>query len=153
MPNMIKVASPVATLLTSGSAEEAAAQDDLSPSVSQMVRKFEDLGTPKKELDECKDDSRASASSAESSPARMSKEGSPNSSSSGGVSYDNFLEVTGLSQKSIITPSRMMTNHRNVTRPKDIKLRSKGKTAGVIERCIPPQVVGPTVKYWTEPYL
>ncbi|BES92897.1 Hypothetical protein NTJ_05704 [Nesidiocoris tenuis] len=157
MPNMIKVASPVAALLTASGGADEVVKDDLSPSVSQMVRRFEDLGTPKKsDAEEGKDEvgTPSTASSAESSPARISTESSPNSSASSGVvSYDTFLEATGLSQKSIMTPSRMMTNHRNVTRPKDVKLRSKGKTAGVIERCIPPQVVGPTVKYWTEPFL
>lgn len=121
MPDTIKVASPVATLLTSENQKD-------SPSVSQMVRRFEDLGTQKPE-EEKKEE-----------PKEI-------------VSYDNFLEATGLSQKSIMTPSRMMTNHRSVMKPKDVKLRSKVKAAGVIERCIPPQVVGPTVKYWTEPFL
>lgn len=122
MPDTIKVASPVATLLTSENQKD-------SPSVSQMVRRFEDLGTKK--------------------PGEEGKKEDNDSS----VSYDNFLEATGLSQKSIMTPSRMMTNHRSVMKPKDVKLRSKVKAAGVIERCIPPQVVGPTVKYWTEPFL
>lgn len=129
MPNMIKVASPVATLLTSQGAKE-----EIKPTVSQMVRRFEDLGIKKEEEEQKKTE-------------KEKEEGSP------GVSYDNFLEATGLSQKSIMTPSRLMTNHRNVTKPKDVKLRNKVRTTGVIERCIPPQVVGPTIKYWTEPFL
>lgn len=127
MPDTIKVASPVATLLTSENPKD-------SPSVSQMVRRFEEIGTKK-------------AGEEESSEEK--KDEKDNSV----VSYDNFLEATGLSQKSIMTPSRMMTNHRSVLKPKDVKLRSKVRAAGVIERCIPPQVVGPTVKYWTEPFL
>lgn len=61
--------------------------------------------------------------------------------------YEHFLECTGLSSKSILTPSRMLSNHKSMLKPKDVKLRSKVKSNNVIER------QGNTVKYWSEPYL
>lgn len=61
-------------------------------------------------------------------------------------SYEHFLECTGLSSKSILTPSRMLSNHKSMLKPKDIKLRSKFKSA-VFEHS------GGTIKYWSEPYL
>ncbi|XP_046398196.1 actin cytoskeleton-regulatory complex protein pan-1-like [Ischnura elegans] len=91
----------------------------------------------------------------------------------GHCSYERFLEVTGLSQKSILTfhhrpippppanASRPLPppppKHRSVLKPRDVKLRSKstrtvgwedGFVAGVNEA-----VVGPTRKYWSGPYL
>jgi len=63
--------------------------------------------------------------------------------------YDNFLEATGLSNKSILTPSRMLSNHRSVLKPKDVKHRSRVKA----ERCLTVGGNGATVKYWTEPFL
>lgn len=67
--------------------------------------------------------------------------------------YETFLEVTGLSQKSILTPSRILSNHRNVVKPKDVKYRSRVKAAAVGEKCTNGTVTSPTMKYWTEPYL
>lgn len=61
-------------------------------------------------------------------------------------SYEHFLECTGLSSKSILTPSRMLSNHKSMLKPKDIKLRSKFKSA-IFEHS------GGTIKYWSEPYL
>ncbi|XP_034235254.1 uncharacterized protein LOC117641764 [Thrips palmi] len=67
------------------------------------------------------------------------------------ANYDTFLEATGLSNKSILTPSRMLSNHRSVLKPKDVKHRSRVKAG---ERCAGPScATGPTVKYWTEPFL
>lgn len=67
------------------------------------------------------------------------------------ANYDSFLEATGLSNKSILTPSRMLSNHRSVLKPKDVKHRSRVKAG---ERCaLPSGMPGPTVKYWTEPFL
>lgn len=62
-------------------------------------------------------------------------------------SYEHFLECTGLSSKSILTPSRMLSNHKSMLKPKDIKLRSRSKSSAVIEH------PNGTVKYWSEPYL
>ncbi|XP_050442859.1 uncharacterized protein LOC126846982 [Adelges cooleyi] len=75
----------------------------------------------------------------------------------GRVNYESFLEVTGLSQKSIITvqlPSNrdVYGSHRHVQKPKDVKSRSRAKSASF--ECKPSTLSFPsTVKYWTEPYL
>uniref|UniRef100_A0A1Y1K248 Uncharacterized protein n=1 Tax=Photinus pyralis TaxID=7054 RepID=A0A1Y1K248_PHOPY len=61
--------------------------------------------------------------------------------------YEHFLECTGLSSKSIITPSRLISNHKTMLKPKDIKLRSKVKSNSSLDR---EQVA---VKYWSEPFL
>ncbi|XP_044756559.1 uncharacterized protein LOC123315068 isoform X2 [Coccinella septempunctata] len=42
--------------------------------------------------------------------------------------YEHFLECTGLSSKSILTPSRVATTHKTVLKPRDIKFRSRTKT-------------------------
>jgi hypothetical protein len=57
-------------------------------------------------------------------------------------SYEGFLEATGLSQKSILTPSRL-NSHRSVLRPRDIKYRSKANRT----------FCNGAVKYWSGPYL
>lgn len=57
-------------------------------------------------------------------------------------SYEGFLEATGLSQKSILTPSRL-NSHRTVLRPRDIKYRSKANRT----------FCNGAVKYWSGPYL
>ncbi|KAL0276112.1 UNVERIFIED_CONTAM: hypothetical protein PYX00_003762 [Menopon gallinae] len=67
--------------------------------------------------------------------------------------YETFLETTGLSQKSILTPSRMLSNHRSCLKPKDVKHRSRVKAAAAIEKCGVSSIGGSTVKYWTEPFL
>lgn len=73
----------------------------------------------------------------------------------GQVNYESFLEVTGLSQKSIITVPVQSSNrilygsHRNVQKPKDVKSRNRAKSTSF--EC---KVYSPTaIKYWTEPYL
>lgn len=60
--------------------------------------------------------------------------------------YEHFLECTGLSSKSILTPSRLLSNHKSMLKPKDVKLRSKVRS-NVFER------QGSTIKYWSEPYI
>lgn len=62
-------------------------------------------------------------------------------------SYEHFLECTGLSSKSILTPSRMLSNHKSMLKPKDVKLRSKVKSNNIHER------QSGTIKYWSEPYI
>lgn len=69
----------------------------------------------------------------------------------GRVNYESFLEVTGLSQKSIITVQsnrNLYGSHRNVQKPKDVKSRSRAKSASFEYKTYPS-----TIKYWTEPYL
>lgn len=70
------------------------------------------------------------------------------------VNYESFLEVTGLSQKSIITVQsnrNLYGSHRNVQKPKDVKNRSRAKSASF--ECNNRPVYSSTIKYWTEPYL
>lgn len=57
--------------------------------------------------------------------------------------YEHFLECTGLSTKSLLTP-RMFSSHKNVLKPKDIKLKSSVKN-NLFEKH--------SMKYWSEPYL
>lgn len=67
----------------------------------------------------------------------------------GRANYESFLEVTGLSQKSIVTVNRnVYGSHRNVQKPKDVKSRNRAKSASFEYKTCPS-----TVKYWTEPYL
>lgn len=63
--------------------------------------------------------------------------------------YEHFLECTGLSSKSILTPSRLLSNHKAMLKPKDVKLRSKAaKSNGIFEKN-----GKSTIKYWSEPYI
>lgn len=174
LPNTIKVASPVASLLATGDTiDHEVSTNETSPSVSQIVRRFEDLGTKNNgknretdddgnnalrknfeefRLDDC--DMEALCREVERD-GRLEGDGAETRLGVGSivesrVSYDNFLEATGLSQKSIMTPSRMFSNHKSVLKPKDVKHRNRVKAAAV-ERCS--NVAGPTVRYWTEPFL
>lgn len=63
------------------------------------------------------------------------------------TNYEHFLECTGLSSKSILTSSRLLSNHKSMLKPKDVKLRSK--TKNLIER----NSSGSSIKYWSEPYI
>lgn len=82
--------------------------------------------------------------------------GAAGASGGGGAKYETFLEMTGLTQKSILTPSRILSNHRNVMKPKDVKYRNRVKAAVTSEKCANGYAgvaTSPTVKYWTEPFL
>ena len=73
--------------------------------------------------------------------------------------YDSYLESIGLNTKSVVSPSRQLTNHRAVQKPSDIKFRAKLKSTVVSNLAVleEHQVTGDgqvtTVTYWTEPYL
>ncbi|CAH0559181.1 unnamed protein product [Brassicogethes aeneus] len=73
-------------------------------------------------------------------------------SSNNEPSYEHFLECTGLSTKSIgssiLTPSRLVSNHKTMLKPKDVKLRSKVKAINLIERHSTS-----AIKYWSEPFI
>jgi len=80
------------------------------------------------------------------------------------VQFDRFLDVSGLTQKSILTPSRLLSNHKNMLKPKDVKLRSKvkaGSTASAASaaasafHCRLNDVQHSTsqVRYYVEPFL
>lgn len=62
--------------------------------------------------------------------------------------YEHFLECTGLSSKSILTPSRLLSNHKSMLKPKDVKLRSKVARSSLFE-----SQGNSTIKYWSEPYI
>lgn len=161
------------TIVTELNAE----QDDKH--VSKLVRQFEVLGKPttpepddgnelRKNFEEFKleesyadDDGRHEGDGAENMinhyatlsivPPPLPKEPPPVQVELNNKMYETFLETTGLSQKSILTPSRMLSNHRSCLKPKDVKHRSRIKA----EKCNNniSSVGGSTVKYWTEPFL
>ncbi|XP_066149947.1 uncharacterized protein [Euwallacea fornicatus] len=63
--------------------------------------------------------------------------------------YEHFLECTGLSSKSILTPPRGLTNHKHMLKPKDIKLRSRVRAnTSIFERYGEGKI-----KYWSEPFV
>lgn len=155
---------------------------DKSPKVSLMVRKFEDLrGQDKAKLKEEEEDFGSNelrnnfeefsfddceVGNVETETEQVVQNGdsvmSKNTSNlaplpqENGVTYEKFLEATGLSQKSIVTPSRLLSTRKNMMRPKDVKHRSRAKAAAAnyVDRCGNSEyVLGSTTKYWTEPFL
>lgn len=80
----------------------------------------------------------------------------PNTSnnSNNGI-YDNFLEATGLSNKSILTPSRLLSNHKSMLKPKDVKYKNKIKSNAVMEKN--GSHTGSShltqVRHWTGPFV
>jgi len=75
------------------------------------------------------------------------------------VQFDRFLDVSGLTQKSILTPSRLLSNHKNMLKPKDVKLRSKVKAGSAAPtgsfncRLNDVQHTTSQVRYYVEPFL
>jgi len=182
----IRVGSSVSSLITGSSGNSIVneltkgepEEHFVRPCVSQMVRRFEDLGTgigrqsPQDDeegngeeeegnntlrcnfeefkLEDVELDSVGSveeggrpAGDGAEARAAMLQNGNNNGS------YEHFLEATGLSQKSILTPSRLYSNHKNVLKPKDVKHRSKVLKAAAVNG----RSNGPVVKYWVEPFL
>lgn len=69
--------------------------------------------------------------------------------------YDHFLEATGLSNKSILTPSRLLSNHKSMLKPKDIKYKNKIKAVGT-EKHNSTTAAGQAhthVRHWTGPFV
>ncbi|XP_033228777.1 uncharacterized protein DDB_G0284459-like isoform X2 [Belonocnema kinseyi] len=69
--------------------------------------------------------------------------------------YDHFLEATGLSTKSILTPSRLLSNHKSMLKPKDVKYKHKVKANAVLEKHSL-TTTGPSqthVRHWTGPFV
>ncbi|XP_011304498.1 uncharacterized protein [Fopius arisanus] len=66
--------------------------------------------------------------------------------------YDHFLEATGLSNKSILTPSRLLSNHKSMLKPKDVKYKSKIKATGGIDK-IGASGNQTQVRHWTGPFV
>lgn len=78
--------------------------------------------------------------------------------------YDHFLEATGLSNKSILTPSRLLSNHKNMLKPKDIKYKNKikampekhGEQAAnntIITTTTTTSTTTTHVRHWTGPFV
>lgn len=71
--------------------------------------------------------------------------------------YDHFLEATGLSNKSILTPSRLLSNHKSMLKPKDVKYKSRIKATAVLERHGVQTTTGNAttthVRHWTGPFV
>ncbi|KAI5726910.1 hypothetical protein M8J76_010940 [Diaphorina citri] len=158
---------------------------DISPKVSLMVRKFEDLRSHDKSklslneeeeedfgnnelrnnfeefsFDDCEvgnvENEAEQQVQNEDSSAPKNNSNLPHLPQENGVTYEKFLEATGLSQKSIVTPSRLLSTRKNMMRPKDVKHRSRAKAAAAnyVDRCGTSEyVLGSTTKYWTEPFL
>ncbi|XP_029164038.1 uncharacterized protein LOC114935367 isoform X2 [Nylanderia fulva] len=83
--------------------------------------------------------------------------GNSNGETGGTSGYDHFLEATGLSNKSILTPSRLLSNHKSMLKPKDVKYKSRIKATAVLERHGVQTTVGSTstthVRHWTGPFV
>ncbi|XP_011700653.1 PREDICTED: uncharacterized protein LOC105457593 isoform X2 [Wasmannia auropunctata] len=87
--------------------------------------------------------------------------GTSNSNGNGEIGssgYDHFLEATGLSNKSILTPSRLLSNHKSMLKPKDVKYKSRIKATAVLERHgVQTTAAGSTmtthVRHWTGPFV
>lgn len=68
--------------------------------------------------------------------------------------YDHFLEATGLSNKSILTPSRLLSNHKSMLKPKDVKYKNKIKATAVLEKHNVSATNSTThVRHWTGPFV
>ncbi|XP_034934554.1 uncharacterized protein [Chelonus insularis] len=67
--------------------------------------------------------------------------------------YDNFLEATGLSNKSILTPSRLISNHKSVLKPKDIKYKNKIKAVTEKQGVSTAGNTHTYVRHWTGPFV
>ncbi|XP_029040654.2 uncharacterized protein LOC114874995 isoform X1 [Osmia bicornis bicornis] len=69
--------------------------------------------------------------------------------------YDHFLEATGLSNKSILTPSRLLSNHKSMLKPKDVKYKNKIKSTAVMEKHGISTTTNNTthVRHWTGPFV
>ncbi|XP_077284148.1 uncharacterized protein LOC143909812 isoform X2 [Arctopsyche grandis] len=86
-------------------------------------------------------------------PAMFAKDAANANQTNGTLPFEYFLESSGLSSKSILTPSRPpSSNHKNVLKPKDVKMRSKnttslGRVTPLYEKC-----TNTAIKY-IEPYL
>lgn len=81
---------------------------------------------------------------------------SSSNSESGSSGYDHFLEATGLSNKSILTPSRLLSNHKSMLKPKDVKYKSRIKATAVLERHGVQSTTSNTtthVRHWTGPFV
>ncbi|KAF7997604.1 hypothetical protein HCN44_006175 [Aphidius gifuensis] len=107
------------------------------------------------------DTSTSSTPSSPSSPTKTTiNNNDDNNNHSSGI-YDHFLEATGLSTKSILTPSRLISNHRDMLKPKDIKYKNKIKSNTINDKNNCSTTSGTSsssssqthVKHWTGPFV
>ncbi|CAD1469863.1 unnamed protein product, partial [Heterotrigona itama] len=77
----------------------------------------------------------------------------PLAASNSSSGYDHFLEATGLSNKSILTPSRLLSNHKSMLKPKDVKYKNKIKATAVMEKHGVSTTSNTThIRHWTGPF-
>ncbi|XP_006568450.1 uncharacterized protein LOC724886 isoform X5 [Apis mellifera] len=77
----------------------------------------------------------------------------PLAASNSNSGYDHFLEATGLSNKSILTPSRLLSNHKSMLKPKDVKYKNKIKATAVMEKHGVSTTNTTHVRHWTGPFV
>lgn len=78
----------------------------------------------------------------------------PLAASNSSSGYDHFLETTGLSNKSILTPSRLLSNHKSMLKPKDVKYKNKIKATAVMEKHGVSTTNNTThIRHWTGPFV
>ncbi|KAK9304938.1 hypothetical protein QLX08_003872 [Tetragonisca angustula] len=78
----------------------------------------------------------------------------PLAASNSSSGYDHFLEATGLSNKSILTPSRLLSNHKSMLKPKDVKYKNKIKATAVMEKHGVSTTNNTThIRHWTGPFV
>ncbi|KAK1133451.1 hypothetical protein K0M31_011258 [Melipona bicolor] len=78
----------------------------------------------------------------------------PLAASNSSSGYDHFLEATGLSNKSILTPSRLLSNHKSMLKPKDVKYKNKIKATAVMEKNGVSTTSNTThIRHWTGPFV
>lgn len=135
--------------------DPGASLDDLDPRNNFEEFRFEDSDLDREycqaEVDGLEYPSRPVSSSVAGLAGMEDCGGSGDCDADSRVNYESFLEVTGLSQKSIITVQsnrNLYGSHRNVQKPKDVKSRNRAKSASFDYKAYPS-----TIKYWTEPYL
>lgn len=97
---------------------------------------------------------RATASQNEKTAATKDNNNVPLAATNSSSGYDHFLEATGLSNKSILTPSRLLSNHKSMLKPKDVKYKNKIKATAVLEKHGVSATNSTThVRHWTGPFV
>ncbi|XP_017756791.1 PREDICTED: uncharacterized protein PFB0145c-like isoform X2 [Eufriesea mexicana] len=96
----------------------------------------------------------ATVSQNEKTAATKDNNNVPLAASNSSSGYDHFLEATGLSNKSILTPSRLLSNHKSMLKPKDVKYKNKIKATAVMEKHGISTTNNTThVRHWTGPFV
>ncbi|XP_076626980.1 uncharacterized protein LOC143344630 isoform X2 [Colletes latitarsis] len=96
----------------------------------------------------------ATVSQNEKTAATKDNNNVPLAATNSSSGYDHFLEATGLSNKSILTPSRLLSNHKSMLKPKDVKYKNKIKATAVLEKHGVSATNNTThVRHWTGPFV